>query len=99
MTNMIELQRAAVANHIADLSREGAALRAERARDHLREHSAAPDEVLTHPADLPARRVRLGHWLMAVGEVIAGPARPATPGLSGAPQPCDDGPDRLQPAA
>ncbi len=99
VTDMIDLQRAAVADHIADLAREGAALRAERSRDHLREHAAAPDEALTHPADLPPRRVRLGRWLVAVGEAIAGPARPAPVPFSRAVQPCDDGPDRLAPAA
>lgn len=100
MTDMIEIQRAAVANHIADLAREGAALRAERARDHLREHAAAPDEALTHPADLPPRRVRIGRWLVAIGEAIAGPSpRPDPTRFTRATQPCDDGPDRLAPAA
>ena len=102
MTDMIELQQAAVADHITDLAREGAALRAERSRDHIREHASAPDEALSHPADLPPRRVRLGRWLVAFGEAVAGPARPLrqdpTP-IARAAQPCDDVPDRLQPAA
>lgn len=96
---MIEIQQAAVADHIAELAREGAALRAERSRDHMREHAAAPDEALTHPADLPPRRVRIGRWLVAVGEAIAGRARPAPVQFSRAEQRCDDGPDRLAPAA
>ena len=105
MTDMIDLQQAAVADHIADLAREGEALRAERTRDHLREHASAPDEALSHPADLPPRRVRLGRWLVSFGEAISGPARPARPArhqpitIARAAQPCDDGPDRLQPAA
>ncbi|MDQ3127709.1 MAG: hypothetical protein M3Q66_04530 [Chloroflexota bacterium] len=96
---MIEFQQAAVADHIAGLAREAAALRAERTRDHIREHAAAPDEALTHPADLPPRRVRLGRWLVAVGEAIGGPTRPAPVPFSRGVRPCDDGPDRLAPAA
>ena len=99
MTDMIEIQQAAVADHIADLAREGAALRAERDRDHLREHAAAPDEALTHPADLPPRRVRLGRWLVTMGERIAGPARPEQTTGPRAFQSSTDGPDRLQRAA
>ena len=102
VSDMIDLQQAAVADHIADLAREGEALRAERTRDHLREHGAATDEALSHPIDLPSRRVRLGRWLVAFGQAIAGPARPARQepvAIVRAAQPCDDGPDRLQPAA
>ncbi|MBA2720891.1 MAG: hypothetical protein H0U52_16865 [Chloroflexi bacterium] len=102
MTDMIDLQQAAVADHIAELIREGEALRAERTRDHLRQHGAATDEALAHPIDLPSRRVRLGRWLVAFGEAIAGPARPARQEpmtIARAARPCDDGPDRLQPAA
>lgn len=96
---MIDLQRAAVADHIADLAREAAALRAERSRDHLREHAAAPDEAHGHPADFPPRRVRLGLWLVAVGEAIAGPSRPTTVSYSSTVRSSDDGQDRLQSAA
>jgi hypothetical protein len=98
---MIELQQAAVADHIASLAQEAAALRAERARDHLREHAAAPDEALNHPADLPTRRVRLGRWLVGLGRSIAGPAEAAEPEpvLLRAEAPCADGPDELRHAA
>lgn len=99
---MIEIQQAAVADHIADLAREGAALRAERSRDHVRELAGAPDEALSHPADLPPRRVRVGRWLVAVGEAIAGPTRqgpPAPATVARAAQPCDDGLDGLARAA
>ncbi len=99
VTDMIDLQRAAVADHIADLAREGAALRAERNRDHLHEHAAARNVAPSNPADVPPRRVRLGQWLVALGEAIAGPARTAPVPFSRAAQPCDDGPDRLAPAA
>lgn len=106
MTEMIDLQQAFVADHIADLEREGSAIRAERERDHLRAHAAAGTEAGDHPADLPSRRVRLGRWLVAVGEVISGSTRPTTATMSAAAarfapanDPCDDGNDRLAPAA
>jgi hypothetical protein len=96
---MIELQQAAVADHNADLAREAAALRAERARDHLREHAEQPDEALSHPADLPTRRVRLGRWLVGLGRAIAGPVDSAEPVLLHAATPCDEGPEALRRAA
>ena len=101
MTDMIDLQRALVADHIADLEREGSAIRAERDRDHLREHAAA----VTDPADLPPRRVRLGRWLVAVGQTIAGSTRTRPTNTmmqattAGHDEPCGDGPDRLARAA
>ena len=79
MSEMIDLQQALVADHITGLEREGAALRAERFRDHVREHAASPHEAAAHPIDLPGRRIRVGRWLVAVGKAIAGPARPADP--------------------
>ena len=107
VTQMIDLQRALVADHIADLERESMALRAERERDHLREHATAGTEATDHRADLPTRRVRLGRWLIAAGRAISGP-RPATLVRDGEPMsasvvaqddPCDDGHDRLATAA
>lgn len=107
VTDMIDLQGALVADHIAGLEREGAAIRAERERDHVREHAAAGTEPFDHPADLPSRRVRLGRWMVAVGQAIAGP-RPMTPVRDGEPlsaayrpvnDPCGDGDDRLMTAA
>ncbi|HUQ77407.1 MAG TPA: hypothetical protein VM427_00875 [Patescibacteria group bacterium] len=78
MTDMIDLRQAIVADRIADLAREAAALRAERRRDHLRDHAAAPDEALTHPTDLPPRRVRMG-----AGWSPAGRRSPDLPGRPG----------------
>src|SRR4051794_24134329 len=66
-------QRAFVADHIADLEREAAALRAERARDHDREEHA-PHARGTAVRAAPSRRVRIGLWLVAVGRAIAGDA-------------------------
>lgn len=79
---MIDLQRTLVSEHIHDLEREGEALRAERLRDH---DGAGHAPV----AAAPSRRVRLGRWLVAVGEAIAGPAEGSAV----------DGPDTLSPAA
>jgi hypothetical protein len=84
VTDMIEIQRALVADRIAGLERESMAIRAERERDHLREHELTGTEPFDHPADLPSRRVRLGRWLVAVGQAIAGP-RPMTPARDGEP--------------
>jgi hypothetical protein len=106
---MNDLQRTFVSDHIADLEREGAALRAERDRDHLRVHGPDGATATEHPVDAPSHRVRLGSWLVAVGEAIAGPPQRPTAlagsssGASGSgmkdDDPCDDGPDRLAPAA
>lgn len=74
---MIDLQKALVADHIADLERERAALRAERVRDHVRAHLAAGTEPVDDPVDHAAhalsRRARFGRWLVAVGQAVAGP--------------------------
>ena len=107
MTQMIDLQRALVADHIAELERESLALRAERQRDHRREHAIAGTAATDHRADLPSRRVRLGRWLVAAGQAISGP-RSATLVRDGEPMsaavmaqddPCDDGHDRMATAA
>jgi hypothetical protein len=91
VTEMNDLQQALVADHIADLEREGTAIRAERFRDHRREQT---DHAAT-------RRVRLGHWLVSVGEAIAGSRRgdtaPAAIGTNDDPR--DDGRDQLATAA
>src|SRR4051794_8234791 len=87
VSDMIDLQRALVADHIQGLEREGAALRAERLRDHRR------------ATDLPGVRVRLGQWLVGVGQSIAGSATARSRSLISDQWPCDDGPDALSPAA
>lgn len=99
---MIDLQKALVAEHIANLERERAALRAERERDHLRAHLAAGtepvDDPIDHVADALPLRARLGRWLVAVGQAIAGPAAGQT-GRARGDDPCADPADRLPHAA
>jgi hypothetical protein len=65
VNELIDLQRALVADHITDLEREGAALRAERIRDCA---AATPSSGTG-----ASPRVRLGRWLVGVGQTIAGP--------------------------
>src|SRR5258705_11738250 len=60
MRDITTIQEALVAAHIADLQREAAALRAERDRDHLREHAAARADSSDHVAALLSRRGRTG---------------------------------------
>ena len=105
MRDITNIQEAFVADHIAGLWREGSALRAERERDHVREHAAAGTIATDHPDDLPSRRVRLGRWLVAFGEAIAGSTRPVSATSRALAQsdrnddPCGDSHDRLAPAA
>jgi hypothetical protein len=108
MRDITNIQEAFVADHIAELRREGSALRAERERDHLREHAVEGTTAADHPFDLPSRRVRLGRWLVAFGEAIAGPSRSTRPvGATSravaqperSDDPCGDTHDRLAPAA
>jgi hypothetical protein len=105
VTDMIDLQQARVADHIADLEREGTAIRAERELDHLREHAATGTDAADHPAHVASRRVRLGRWFVAMGEAIAGPAGSSATGRSMATASTkrndrgDDGNDRLATAA
>ena len=72
MPHTTDLQAALVADHLADLARDGAALRAERERDHRRDHATLGTDASDHRAELAPRRVRLGHWLVAIGEAVAG---------------------------
>jgi len=83
----MELQQALVADHIEGLQREGAALRAERVRDRDR------------ATNLPGVRVRLGQWLVGVGQSLAGNATAGSRSLIADQGPCDDGPDALSTAA
>lgn len=104
MPGMTDMQYAFVTDRVAALEHDAAAIRAERERDHLREHTARGTDATDHPADLPPRRVRLGRWLVGVGEAIAGsPASRRTTATGNATatshDPGDDGPDRLAPAA
>ena len=110
MRDITNVQEAFVADHIAALQREGSALRAERERDHVREHAAAgtdaTDERVDHATGILPRRVRIGRWLVAFGEAIAGSTRSAgrtsrapVAGSDRNDDPCDDGNGRLVPAA
>lgn len=69
---MNELQNAIVSDHISDLLREGETLRAERL-SHPKETRTDEDvgqignEARRHPA-----RIRLGRWLIGVGNAVAG---------------------------
>jgi len=79
VSDMIDLQTALVADRIAGLEREGAALRAERQRTAAASARVAPAAV--EPVRLPVvtagrPRVRLGRWLVRVGTTIAGSAQP-----------------------
>jgi hypothetical protein len=97
MTDMIDLQRSLVADHIADLEREAAALRAERDRDQLEASAAVHHDGGESPTN---PRTRLGRWLIGVGEALGGSTRAAAAGAvprSGSP--CDDAPRGLSTAA
>ena len=67
--DMIDLKQALVADRIAGLERDGAALRAERANARA---ALGAGRVMTEPVRLPvvrrgSPRVRLGRWLDASG--------------------------------
>lgn len=106
MRDITNIQEAFVADHIAALRSEGSALRAERARDHAREKAAESFDASEHRFEGVSRRVRIGRWLVAFGEAVAGSTRSAS-GTSRAlatasdrgDDPCGDGNDRLVPAA
>ena len=91
VSDMTEIQRAIVADHIASLEREAAALRAERVRDHARATARVNDQA--------SRRVRLGRWLVSVGEAIGGTTAPIGRSLTTDDGPCDEGPTTLSRAA
>jgi hypothetical protein len=63
---MIEIQKVFVDDHIAGIQHAADTLRAERERDRARaaERARAASETV---------RVRVGRWLVAVGEAIGGP--------------------------
>ena len=92
MHDTTDIQEAAVAGHLAALRHEAAETRARRELNHLRDHATSGTDA-DHSVDLPSTRVRLGRWLVAFGQAIAGSPRSATD------DPCGDGRDRLAPAA
>ena len=83
-TDMNDLQRTLVSEHIHDLQREGSALRAERARDERRARKGTATDTTDGSAGWPSRRIRLGRWLVGLGQAIAGP-RPVPAGHDGEP--------------
>ncbi len=98
VTDTIEIQQVLVAEHIAGLEREAAAIRAERARDHLRVHAESHAGLTDQAAVLSSARARLGRWLVAMGESLAGTTREVNRSMAQS-DPCGDGPDNLAPAA
>ena len=102
---IIDIQSAIVADHIAAIEREGAALRAERERDHRRAHALTGTDATDHRAERLSGRVCVGRWLVAVGEAVAGSRRPTgTPraivaSVAQGDDPCGDGHERLVSAA
>src|SRR5690242_1395497 len=75
--NMIDLQKALVADHIARLEHEAAALRAERARDRAALPPRVTTELVRPVVTAGSPRLRLGRWLVSVGTAIAGTTQPA----------------------
>jgi hypothetical protein len=72
-----------VREHIDDLLREGAMLRAERVEAEHRSSIASATARSSLPTQVGARvlrpaRVRLGRWLVAVGWAVAGSRAEAT---------------------
>ena len=105
MRDITSIQEAFVADHIAALRNEGTALRAERERDHAREDFDEGTDASEHRFEAASRRIRIGRWLVAFGEAIAGSTRSAersrtlVTASDGADDPCADGHERLVPAA
>ena len=98
--DMIDLQKALVAAHIAGLEHEAAALRAERARADTRAHEE-PEPARTELVPLAvvtagSPRVRLGRWLVSIGTAIAGTTEPVARAIEDC---AADTPDTLSHAA
>jgi hypothetical protein len=105
MRDITTIQEALVAAHIATLRSEASAIRAEREADHLRQHAAVGADADDHSVDRPPRRVRIGRWLVVLGEAVAGSTRSvndAARSIAAASDrkddPCGDGHDRMVPA-
>ena len=75
MAEMDELQRMNVNDHISELLREGASLRAERLARESRLPHTGPAVAGGRAGDHPPARVRLGKWLIGVGTAVAGTTR------------------------
>ena len=72
MSEMEELQRISVNDHIGELLREGSSLRAERLARENRLPDTGPAVAGGRAGDHPPARVRLGQWLIGVGTAVAG---------------------------
>ena len=83
MSEMEELQRINVNDHIGDLLREGSSLRAERLARENRLPDTGPAVAGGRAGDHPPARVRLGHWLIDLGTTVAGTNRDQQGGATG----------------
>ena len=73
---MFQMQQALVTEHINDLYRDGAVLRAARraqSADRLSDDDVGRTDGARRTAERRGVRVRLGHWLIGVGTAVAGP--------------------------
>ena len=96
--DMIDIKQALVADRIAGLERDGAALRAERSNARA---ALGVGRAMIEPVRLPvvrrgSPRVRLGRWLVTIGISIAGPTAPVARALDDC---AGDSPDRFSHAA
>jgi hypothetical protein len=83
MADMEDLQRISVNDHIGELLREGASLRAERLARESRLPHTGPAVAGGRAGDHPPARVRLGQWLIGVGTAVAGGTRDPHGGATG----------------
>jgi hypothetical protein len=73
---MIEMKQFRVSDRLAALQREADILHAERERDRAASAAVTTDAAATAATRGPSVRLRLGRWLVTVGESIAGPVSP-----------------------
>jgi hypothetical protein len=77
MIEMIDLQKLRVDDHIADLQHEAERIRVERELDRARRAaSGRSGRQVDGTAAASQMRLRLGRWLVQVGEAVAGPKSP-----------------------
>ena len=80
---MDELQRYQLDERLAALRHEGDRLRAERFASASGTTQAGPAVAGGRAGDHPPARVRLGRWLIDVGEAVAGTSRDQHDGATG----------------
>jgi hypothetical protein len=78
--SMEDIRRIIVNEHIADLRRDAEAFRVTRRAPH---HSRDGNPACAEAPDGRPARVRLGHWLIAVGTAVAGSASDRKGGTAG----------------